>query len=199
MKLKSTICLSSTIEAIKAGDIHAFESLYQVFGPKLYSFALLLIRQREEAEEVVQEVFLKMWERRLQLDADQNIEGYLFSIAKNMIYNKARRKVYEAALIQYSTEHDIKAGWYTEETIDFHDLTRLLEDTYARMPPARRQVFIMSRLEGKSNREIAEHLETSISNVENHLHKALKVIKDRFRRYGLLCLVGLLYCLAAIL
>ena len=161
----------------------AFESLYQVFGRKLYTFALSLCRQKEDAEEIVQEVFLKVWERRHLLDEDQNFDGYLYSIARNMVYNKARRRVYEFAFTEYIAATGERTACLTEEAVAYQDLLKLLEETCAALPPMRRQVFVMSRVEGKSNSEIAQLLHTSNSNIENHLNKALKAIKERFRGY----------------
>lgn len=183
MKSESTVCLAGTIEALKQGDMAAFESLYQVFEQKLYTFVLHLTRQKEDAEEIVQEVFLKVWERRHSLDPDQNFDGYLFSIAKNMVYNKTRRRVYEFAFTQYLAATGANTGCFTEETVAYQDLVKLLEEIYATLPPVRRQVFVMSRVEGKSNSEIAELLNTSNSNIENHLNKALKSIKEKFKSY----------------
>lgn len=181
MKSESVNCSASTIAALRSGDVSAFESVFVTFGPKLYAFALHLTKQREEAEEIVQEVFLKVWEQRQQLDLEQNFDGYLFSIARNIAYNKARRKVYEFAFAQYAATTAVAAVCYTEEAMAYQDLEKLLEDTYTALPPVRRQVFLLSRVEGKSNSEIARALNTSISNVENHLHKALKFIKEKFR------------------
>lgn len=175
--------MASAIASLKKDDMAAFESLYKVFEPRLYTFALHLSRQKEDAEEIVQEVFLKVWERRHQLDPDQNFDGYLFSIARNIVYNKARRRVYEFAFTQYVTAAGEGNGCFTEETVAYHDLVKLLEETYAALPPIRRQVFVMSRVEGKSNTEIAQLLNTSNSNIENHLNKALKSIKEKFKGY----------------
>jgi RNA polymerase sigma-70 factor (ECF subfamily) len=183
MKSESTVNLASALAALKQGDVAAFESLYKLFEPKLYAFAMHLTRQKEDAEEIVQEVFVKVWERRHLLDPDQNFDGYLFSIAKNMVYNRTRRRVYEFAFTQYIAANGVNTGCFTEETVAYQDLVKLLKEAYATLPPVRRQVFVMSRVEGKSNSEIAEQLNTSNSNIENHLNKALKSIKERFKGY----------------
>jgi len=181
MKLKGIHCLPDAIAALRAGDISVFEKIYDLFEPRLFAFAMHLVGQKEEAEEIIQEVFLKLWERRSQPDPEQNFEGYLFSIAKNIAYNRGRRRAYEFAFAQYFSATGADSRCFTEETVAYRDLERLLEDTYAEMPPVRRQVFVLSRLEGKSNGEIARLLNTSISNIENHLHKALKVIREKLR------------------
>ncbi|PRY16365.1 RNA polymerase sigma-70 factor (ECF subfamily) [Pontibacter ummariensis] len=183
MKPPPPVSLASSIAALKADDMSAFENLYQAFEPKLFTFALRLVRQREEAEEIVQEVFLKVWDHRHQLNPEQNFDGYLFRIAKNIVYNKARHKAYEFAFAQYMTAAGVNAGCFTEEKVAYEDLARLLEEASDALPPVRRQVFVMSRVEGKSNSEIAQLLNTSNSNIENHLNKALKAIKEKLKTY----------------
>ncbi|MBF9251787.1 RNA polymerase sigma-70 factor [Pontibacter sp. 172403-2] len=173
----------------------AFESLYQKFEPKLYAFALGMVRQREDAEEVVQEVFLKVWERRELLDPEQNFDGYLFSIVKNIVYNKTRRKVYELAFTQYLAATGTGKSCSTEEAIAYQDLAKLLEEIYATLPPVRRHIFVMSRVEGKSNSEIARLLNTSNSNIQNHLNKALKLVKERFKGYEIVYVAFILVSL----
>lgn len=181
MRSENVHCPASTIAALRSGDVSAFESVFMTFEPKLYAFALRLTGQREDAEEIVQEVFLKVWEQRRQLDPEQYFDGYLFSIARNLAYNKARRRVYEFAFAKYAATSATGAACFTEEAVAYQDLEKLLEETYTALPPVRRQVFVLSRMEGKSNSEIARVLNTSISNVENHLHKALKFIKGKLR------------------
>lgn len=181
MKLKGIHCLPDAIAALRAGDITAFEKIYNFFEPRLFAFAMHLVGHKEEAEEIIQEVFLKIWERRSQLDPEQNFEGFLFSVAKNIAYNKGRRRAYEYAFAQYFSVAGTEDRCFTEETVAYRDLERLLEETYAELPPVRRKVFVLSRMEGKSNGEIAQLLNTSISNIENHLHKALKVIREKLR------------------
>lgn len=174
--------MASAIAALKKDDMAAFENLYHVFEPKLYTFALHLSRQKEDAEEIVQEVFLKVWERRHQLDPDQNFDGYLFSIARNMVYNKARRRVYEFAFTQYIAAAGESKGCFTEETVAYRP-GEAAGGNLRHAAPIRRQVFVMSRVEGRSNTEIAQLLNTSNSNIENHLNKALKSIKEKFKGY----------------
>ncbi|QCR22737.1 RNA polymerase sigma factor [Pontibacter sp. SGAir0037] len=185
MNRKGSECLAGILEAVKADNIAAFEQLYQLCEPKLYSFAMHLTRQKEDAEEVVQEVFLKIWEGRKSLDQELNFDGYLLSIAKHLVYNKARRRGYEFAFKQYLTKSRINIDRSTEEAVAYRDLEKLLEEFYTNLPPVRKQVFLLSRVEGKSNSEIAKLLNTSTSNIENHLNKALKVIKNRFKGYEL--------------
>jgi len=182
---------SADIQALASGDVAAFERLYRSLEPKLYAFALKLVRHREDAEEIVQEVFMKVWERRSQLDPNHNLDGYLFTTAKHLVYNKARRHAYEFAFSQYLSTHGIVAENATQNLLEHQELAQLFEEACAAMPPIRRQVFAMSRTEGLSNQEIATALNTSNSNIENHINKALKVLRQKFKHYDIVYFWGL--------
>lgn len=178
--------ITQDIEALKLGDRSAFERIYHCFGPKLLAFTRKLVHNQEDAEEVVQEVFLKLWERKHFLDPGQNFDCYLFRIAKNLVYNKTRHQVYEMAYGKYLTGQREALQNPTQHHMDYQELNQLLEETYSGMPPTRKQVFVMSRLEGLSNGEIAERLQTSNSNIENHINKALHDIRKKLQRYKII-------------
>ena len=175
--------LIRNIAALKGGDRDAFTHIYHSFGPKLYGFARKLVIDEEEAAEIVQEVFVKLWERKHFLDPQQHFDGYLFRMARNIVYNKARHQVHACAYKRYRASQESQTENETEHRMDYQDLNQALEETYAAFPPVRRQVFRMSRIEGMSNGEIAQALQTSNSNIENHLNQALKSITEKFKGY----------------
>lgn len=194
MSIESNEFLTKDIEALKLGDRSAFERIYHCFGPKLHAFTRKLVHNQEDTEEVVQEVFLKLWERKHFLDPGQNFDSYLFRIAKNLVYNKARHQVYALAYGKYLTGQQNTPADTTQHQIDYQELNHLLEEAYMTMPPTRKQVFIMSRLDGLSNGEIAERLQTSNSNIENHINKALHDIRKKLQRYRIIFLFLFYLC-----
>lgn len=182
-------CSARHVAALKLGDRSAFETIYHRFAPKLLAFTQKLVPCQEDAEEVVQEVFVKLWERKHFLDPEQGLDGYLFRMAKNLVYNKARHHVQELAYGKYlARKESIKVNG-TEEQIQYQELNQLLEQAYATLPPTRQQVFALSRIEGLSNTEIAEQLQTSNSNIENHLYKALQDIRKILARHKIVYLL----------
>jgi RNA polymerase sigma-70 factor, ECF subfamily len=189
MATENNACFMKDIEALKLGDRSAFERIYRCFGPKLHAFTRKMVHNKEDTEEVVQEVFLKLWERKHFLDPEQNFDSYLFRIAKNLVYNKTRHQVYEMAYGKYLSRQQNAPENTTQHQIDYQELRYLLEETYTGMPATRKQVFMMSRLEGLSNGEIADQLQTSNSNIENHINKALNDIRKKLQRYKIIYLV----------
>ncbi|MGV3504030.1 MAG: RNA polymerase sigma factor [Adhaeribacter sp.] len=164
------------VQALIEGDEAAFDRLYFCLEPRLYGFALKMLQNATEAEEVVQEVFLKVWTNRAGINPELGFDHYLFKIAKNIVYNKAKRRVYEHAYHKY-LETKNYAGDFTDHEIRYNELSRQVQEILDSLPPVRRQVFTLSRLEGFSNQEIAEKLNTSNSNIQNHLNKALRLFK----------------------
>lgn len=171
------------IKKLKEGDRAAFDALFYAFEPTLYSYAMKLTFDVEDAKEVVQEVFLKVWERRQWIDPQYNFDSFLFSIAKNLVYNKARHRAYGFAYKEYVTLHGSQTENVTENTVRFNELANLIQATCRQLPPVRREVFTLSRIEGLSHSEIAEKLNTSTSNIKNHIHKALRFLKEQIQMH----------------
>lgn len=175
--------LIRTLAALKIGDRAAFTHIYHNFGPKLFAFARKLVPVQEEAEEIVQEVFIKLWENKHFLDPGQNFDGYLFRMARNLVYNKARHQVHVLAYQKYLAGQPRPTASEIQQKLDYQELNQFLEEAFAALPPVRRQVFMLSRMEGRSNSEIAQMLQTSTSNIENHINKALRAIRLKLHRY----------------
>lgn len=169
------------IKKLKKGDKSAFDTLFFAFEPTLYAYAMKLTHHTEDAKEVVQEVFLKVWERRQFIDPKYSFESFLYTIAKNLVYNKAKHRVYNFAYKEYIALYGSYAENATENKVHFDELVDLIQTVCQQLPPVRREVFTLSRMEGLSNHEIAEKLNTSTSNVKNHIHKALRVIKEQIQ------------------
>lgn len=170
------------IKRLKQGDKNAFEAIYYTFEGKLFAFAFKLTHSQDDAKEIVQEVFLKVWEKREILDPDSNFEGFIYTIAKNVVYNKARHRVYELAYKEYLSRTGSAAASFTEEMLEFQELNDLIKTLCDELPPLRRKVFLLSRMEGASHEEIAQNLNTSTSNIKNHIHKALTFFKKHLKR-----------------
>jgi RNA polymerase sigma-70 factor, ECF subfamily len=164
------------VKGLIEGSEAAFDKLYFCLEPRLYGFAFKMLHNAAEAEEVVQEVFLKVWQYRATINPELGFENYLFKIAKNIVYNKAKRRVYEHAYHKY-LEAKSYAEDFTENEIRYNELSRQVQEFIDSLPPVRKQVFTLSRIEGFSNQEIAEKLNTSNSNIQNHLNKALRLLK----------------------
>ncbi|MDB5148010.1 MAG: polymerase ECF-type sigma factor, partial [Mucilaginibacter sp.] len=160
----------------KQGNSPAFESIYNRYWDRLFDYAHKRLSNSEICEEVVQEIFVKLWEKRESLTLTTGLINYLFSAAKYSLIDQYRKQLLQNTFITASKNKQ-GADNSTEDNIFVKDLQRYLEDLIGSLPPKCRSVYELSRLEYKSNKEIAEILNISEKTVEGHLTKALQRLR----------------------
>ncbi|WP_423130183.1 RNA polymerase sigma-70 factor [Gaoshiqia sp. Z1-71] len=172
------------------GDEASFKVVYQYFYPRLYYFVLEYLPHREVAEDVVHDTFLTLWQKRADLQADSNLNAYLYTLAKNNSLKKLRDERYRQKLLQSPKLHPLElelnaAALMRLETSesDFSEIEQLVQATLEQLPPQCRQVFELSRFAHKKNREIADELGLSVKTVEGHITKAIKLLKINLKDY----------------
>ena len=160
------------------GDELAFEKIYRLYSPGLYGKLLKLLKSVPQTEEILQDVFLKIWDYRASIDPEKSFRAFLFKIAENKAYDffrkAARDKKFEAELIALSTLNYLAL----EEFVAGDEKSVLLENAIHKLPPQRQQVFRLCKLEGKSYREVSELLGISLSTISDHIVKATKSVRD---------------------
>jgi len=168
---------SQWVRELKSGDVRAFEELFRVYGKRLYHFSLGLLKSKPVAEEIVQEVFFKVWQLRANLDPDLSFNAYLFKIAYRQITERFRKISLER---RYLAEISAEAIPFTDELNErnnYHSLLQLVEKSIKKLPPRQKEIFLLRRAEGLSVAQIAEKLEIAPKTVEHHLTEAQKSIK----------------------
>lgn len=166
------------------GDEQAFEKIYRLYSNRLYGRLLKLLKSVPQTEEILQDVFLKVWEYRASIDPEKSFRAFLFKIAENKAYDFFRKaalhKAFETELIALSTSN------YTmlEELMADEDKSVLLEKAINNLPPQRQQVFRLCKLERKSYTEVGQLLGISLSTVSDHIVKATKSIRTQLEPYN---------------
>lgn len=162
------------------GNEQAFEKIYRLYSSRLYGNLLKLVKSETEAQEILQDVFLKIWDNRQNIDIEKSFRSYLFKIAENKVVDffrkVARDKKREAELISLATNEYVPV----EELLQSDEKTALLQKAIYSLPPQRQQVFRLCKLEGKSYKEVSEQLGISVSTISDHIVKATKSIRDYF-------------------
>lgn len=167
---------SSLISAVKKGDKGAYEQLFVRYYPTLLRFIHGMLKDNHMAEDIAQNIFMKLWIHREKLDSTQSLKNYLFVLAKHEIFNifKAKRTTMLSLLPQLNDRDIEDRGYSIEEQYNYAELNELLIQNISKMPPQRQLIFRMSRCEHLSNREIAERLGLSVRSVDKHIELALK-------------------------
>lgn len=171
---------------LKRGDIASFEYLYNCWSGKLYNFVMRISRNDIYlAEEIVQSVFIKVWENREQIETDKSFGAYLCTIAKNQLVNIYQHRMLES-LYQTKIKTSEPVENTTEKEVDYHLLEEYIDSLIEQLPPARREIFILSRRKLLTNKEIAAKLNLSENTVESQLTKATAFLRSKIdRHYGL--------------
>lgn len=171
---------------IANGDSRAFEILYRRYFSKLYGAAYKRLQDKELTEEIVQELFVTLWERKESLPIE-NIESYLFSSIKYLVIAQFKKNsLFEKYSLSLNlTENDDN---FTEQTVVFDELNDAYQQALLTIPERCREVFLLKR-SGLSQREISEKLDISEKTVENQMTKALKILREALKDYTKLCLI----------
>jgi RNA polymerase sigma-70 factor (ECF subfamily) len=166
------------VKLLREGDAKAFDQLFGCYSKRLYFFALGYLKSKEQAEEVVQDVFYKIWLNRESLRPELSFKAYIFKIAYRKIielFQKiAQEQAYRHEIITTSLDFDNNL----EERTDYHSLLELVDRIVSELPPRQKDVFTKRKKEGLSIKEIAVLLDIAPKTVENHLNEALKTIKS---------------------
>jgi RNA polymerase sigma-70 factor, Bacteroides expansion family 1 len=176
------------ISLLKEGDMSSFARLYEKYSGKVYNFVMKISHgDCYLAEEMVQNVFVKIWTVRETVDTNKSFPSFLCTIAKNMVVNAYLHKMQEATYQNKIKERvDFSLDYTTDKDVDYQFLENYIDSLIEKLPPARRKIFILSRKEFMSNKEIAKRLCLSENTVESQLTKAISFIKSSVKSdYGL--------------
>ena len=178
------------VECLKKDDFSAFDALFHKYSASLYAFALSITRDSFAAEEVTQLVFLKVWEKREQIKEHLSFKSFLFSVAYHETISWLRKEKSEKIRIsEFGRITDFQTS-ETEQSVEFRNIEGLANQLIREMPEKRKEIFMLSREQGFSNKEIAEKLGISIKTVENQMTSALKYLREKLGKHDVL---GLLF------
>jgi RNA polymerase sigma-70 factor (ECF subfamily) len=173
-------------DKVRSGDLKAFELLFSIYFARLNDFAKNVVRDDFISQDIVQEVFVKVWEKRAEIES-LNLEAFLFRLVRNRCLDYIKHlKVVNNRMQQIN----ISSKYEELYRIDFignepyvlieEELKTKIEKTIQSLPDRCREVFILSRMDGLKNKEIAEKLDINIKNVERHLSRAMQTFRKNF-------------------
>lgn len=163
-----------------SGDSLAFELLYRRYFSKLYGAVYKRLQSRPQTEEVIQELFVSLWERRAQLNVE-HVSAYLFSSAKYLVIARFKQnsllEKYQSGGVNPHSDQN-----FTEQAVAFDELNEAYAQALLQLPKRCREVFMLSR-SGLSQREISERLDISEKTVESQISKAVRILRQLLRHY----------------
>lgn len=165
------------------GDEGAFEYLFHIYYHKVFHFVSHTLPDKHLSEDITQNVFVKLWEMRGKIDPEKSIKNLLFIMARNSVYNQTdkfmRRERYKKAIIEQIEEEINYSEESPEAVVNARLLSELLDEWIEQMPAKRREIFVMSRKQSLSNKEIAEQLGISQKTVETQVRRAMEFLRSK--------------------
>jgi len=172
-------------------DDRNFEEIYLNYFPRLLRFAQEYVLNKEDAENIIQDVFMTLWERRDDLKIHISLVSYLFILIKNRCIDHLRRKKHAETgkkLMQENFTHEQQMKLSSLEALDHtlisdSNLEQIIARAIDSLPPKCREIFILHKIDGKKYKEIAEKLQISVSTVENQMGIALRKLREQLKDY----------------
>ena len=167
------------IKLLKKGNMVAFDTIYNKYCHKLHQFVFMYLKQEKDAEDIVQEVFIKIWQSREKIDIYASFESFLFTIAYNSTMSLLRKRLSEAKSREYlKSLQQIEIAEKVIDEIQYKELNQKVQNLLNQLTPRQKEIYLLSRDEGYTHEEIAQKLNISESTVNNHLVKVLKFLKS---------------------
>ncbi|HEX2922110.1 MAG TPA: RNA polymerase sigma-70 factor [Bacteroidales bacterium] len=177
---------------LQADDVKAFDMIYARYSLNIYRFAFKYLRSEEEAEELVQAIFLKIWEIRRSLKSDSSFKSFLYTIVYNEICNLFRKRKHNQEYTKELRYINKNSSTEAEDRIDFKSLLTRVEKIVQKLPDKQREIFLKSRSEGKSSKEIAKEVGLKPATIDNYISESLKFIKSKLKKESMYVIFFLL-------
>ena len=172
------------IQPLKNGSVKAFDALYQLYSARLYNFVLKISKgDTYMAEEIVQRVFIKIWEERGVLDSQKSFNAFICTIAKNMLMNEYKHQMVEFVYQEYILQINKDESSDGVDKIEYVFLEKYLNTLIEQLSPARREVYIMNRIDKLTVKEIAQRSGKSEKTIEKQLSEANEFIRRQFSKH----------------
>jgi len=183
------------IAQLRNGNKDAFKLLFEKYGVRVYQFSLKYLREKEDAEDLLNEVFLKIWQNRRSLKTNTSFKSYLFTIAYNNIRQRFLKKSREEKYIQIFAEENIVDSSKGEDQVDYMQIVQKINSVIDLLPTRRKEIFNLSYKGELKNHEIAEKLGLSEQFVKNQLSVARKYIISKIKEENHIASLLLFYLL----
>lgn len=167
------------LENLKGGRTDALEKLYTMYSGRVYNFILSMIKDSALSKDIAQDVFIQIWEKRDNIRVDDNFEGYLFTITRNLVYLHTRRQVLMHNYINQLDEADSIKASNIEENLDTQIFEKQILQLIVDLPEARRQIFLLYWKSGYSYKEIAKTLNISDKTVATQMQRSFKFLREK--------------------
>jgi len=179
---------------LSKGDALALQKLYNMHSPKLYRFIFSAIKDHDDTEDILQTVFIKLWDSHEKLRTDTCFQAFLMTVTRNTLYNFFKQRYNQRNLVENFAKQGGHVGPSSDESLIESELFGLLHSLVEALPPKRKEIFILNRFKGYTYREISEMLDISENTVDSQMRKALGFLKTGLSKDVLSSFLFVLFC-----
>ena len=172
--------LDLLIKQLQRGSEQAFTLLYDRYSKSLYRNILRLVKDQDIAQELLQDLFLKVWEKRSVIRVEGSFKSFLYKVSENLVYKHFRKIAQDNRLSEKLTNSYERFDANIEDIIVSRETNELLQKAIDNLSPQRKQIYRLCKLEGKSHEEVSRELGISTSTINNQIVKANKAVKHFF-------------------
>ena len=155
----------------------SLEELYNYYYPRLYEFSRSFLKQEQDIDDILQEVFIRIWQNRRKIKDPATFNSYIFTITRNLLLNKLRSRLNNDKLKDEIRKLSIAREFENLDPVQYQDLKNRVEEIIKELPERQKEIFVLSRTEGLSHKEIAIKLQITTKTVEYHISLAIKTLK----------------------
>jgi RNA polymerase sigma-70 factor (ECF subfamily) len=183
--MKKGFDLEMVLSHLAEGNPFAIEDLYNEYYPRLYNFAKKFLKLEAGIDDILQEVFLKIWQNRKSIKAADTFNAFIFTITRNLLLNELRNRLNDNKMKEKVGELSISVEYSFIEQSEYYDLKEKVDVVIDELPIRQKEIFTLSRIQGYSHKEIAETLNITTKTVEFHLAKSMIILRKRLMNFKL--------------
>lgn len=173
---------------LNQGSEPAFAELYKLYSVRILKKLILLLKDEAIAMDVLQDVFMKIWEKRDTLDPEKSFAAFLFQIAENRVTDLFRRAKTNQKLLDHIIHASTELYFQTDDFVNGKESSKVLQQVIDKLPARRKEIFLLCKMEGKSYEEVAQMLQISTGTVNDHMVKALRHIREQLSNHDVVLL-----------
>jgi RNA polymerase sigma-70 factor (ECF subfamily) len=170
--------IKSLVIELKRGSERAFNKLYTNLGKILYKKIFAMVKDEDIAEELLQDLFMKIWHKREELNEEKSFKAYVYTIAQNLVYDYLRKVASNKRLTEKLLMNAVDFYMHTDSALINKETTEIINRAIHQLSPQRKQAFTLCKMEGKSYEETSKLMGITVATVNSHMVKSLRSIKD---------------------
>jgi RNA polymerase sigma-70 factor (ECF subfamily) len=166
------------VNQLREGAETAFNALYNAYSKPIWLRILRLVKEKDIADELLQEVFINIWKNRQQIDPGKSFKAFIYTVAQNLVYNYFRKNASDSNLLQHLLLQSPRHYMNVEQLMEEKELRQFLDEAIKQLSPQRKRAFILCKLEGRSYEEASKIMGVSVATINSHITQSLQFLKE---------------------